>query len=264
MRKEAQKMKYVNCGCGSKYVISDEWINLDFAKGKGVQKCNILKGLPFDEGSVDVIFSSCMLEHFTVEQAESHISDCYRVLKPNGIIRLVVPDLENVCKEYLRVLDLVRNDDTYESKYKYISIELIDQMTRMHSGGEMQKYWEASDKDEEYVLARTGYPEGWTNSELSMLSKVKMHFNFYKHIILSKFKIYNELSLGRFMLSGEVHRWMYDSYSLTKLLEKKGFRMVQLMKYNESEIVNWKKYKIEVTEQGNEYKPHCIYVEARK
>ena len=26
-------MKYVNCGCGSKFVIDNEWINLDFHSG---------------------------------------------------------------------------------------------------------------------------------------------------------------------------------------------------------------------------------------
>lgn len=257
-------MKYVNCGCGNKFVISDEWINLDFAKGEGVKACNILKGLPLEDNSVDAVYSSCMLEHFTIEEAKTHIAECHRVCKHNGIIRIVVPDLENVCKEYLHMLELTRNDKSYESKYRYIVIELLDQMTRMYSGGEMQKYWESMDRDEEYIKYRTGYPAGWKENEITKVAKVKAYIAFKKHKFLSKFKIYNEIQLGKFMLSGETHKWMYDSYSLKQLLEENGFCDVKLLKYNDSEICNWSQYKLEITKDGEEYKPHSIYIEGRK
>lgn len=156
-------MKYVNCGCGNKYVRDAEWINIDFnSNNEGVQSYNILKGLPFESESVDCVFTSCMLEHFTKEQAQSFVKECGRVLKKGGILRIVIPDLEDVCREYLNILSLVQdNEKEYQKKYEYVIIELIDQMTRMHSGGEMQKYWEDEERDEPYIWQRTGYPEGW-------------------------------------------------------------------------------------------------------
>lgn len=78
-----------------------------------------------------------------------------------GVIRIVVPDLENICREYLSILDNVRRDPSYQKKYEYIVIALIDQMTRQHSGGEMLAYWESDERDEEYILKRTGYPEDY-------------------------------------------------------------------------------------------------------
>ncbi len=257
-------MLYVNCGCGDKFVTNREWVNLDFAQREGVQSCNILKGLPFENQSVDVIFSSCMLEHFTMEQAKSHIAECYRILKSNGVIRIVVPDLENVCKEYLKILDLVRKDETYQKKYEYIVIELLDQMTRMHSGGEMQKYWEDSSRDEEYILYRTGYPAGWREHKVTKKSRLKMYIAYKKHRFFSRFNFYNYFCLGRFMLSGETHKWMYDEYSLCRLLETEGFKNIRKLKCNESAIENWDKYGLEVTDRGNEYKPHSLYVEAKR
>jgi len=35
---------------------------------------------------------------------------------------------------------------------------------------------------------------------------------------------YRVLQVGRFRLSGENHRWMYDSYSLGRLLDATGFK----------------------------------------
>lgn len=257
-------MQYVNCGCGSKFVVGGEWINLDFARREGVQECNILKGLPFEDSSIDAVFSSCMLEHFTVGQAKAHIEECYRVLKPGGVVRIVVPDLENVCKEYLRILDLVKRDKSYERQYQYIVIELLDQMSRMQSGGEMQKYWENPNRDEEYILYRTGYPAGWGETLPTAGSKVRAYLSFKKHQLLSKFKWYNYLTLGKFMLSGETHKWMYDEYSLYKLLESGGFRDIQVCEYNNSKILNYDKYGLEVTKDGKEYKPNSLYMEGVK
>lgn len=263
-------MKYINCGCGNKFSKSDEWINLDFAQSEGVQKCNILKGLPFDRESIDAIFSSCMLEHFTPEQAKRYMKECYRVLRRGGIIRIVVPDLEDVCKEYLHILDLVRKDKSYENKYEYIIIELLDQMARMKSGGQMQKYWESADKDEEYVAFRTGYPEGWGENVIRKRTKMREQLSAWKKRIinygfkiLSKIKFYNYYCAGKFVFSGEIHRWMYDSYSLCQLLRSEGFQTVKVMQCNESEIMNWAQYGLEMS-QGKEYKPHSLYVEGKK
>lgn len=74
-------MKYLNLGCGSKYIKNEKWDNIDFHGNDEVIAVNILQGLPYKDNSVDGIFSSCMLEHFSKEQAECHIKECLRVLK---------------------------------------------------------------------------------------------------------------------------------------------------------------------------------------
>lgn len=49
-------------------------------------------GLPFPDDSIDFIYAEHVLEHFEYSDLLVMIKDCYRVLKPNGIISVVVPD----------------------------------------------------------------------------------------------------------------------------------------------------------------------------
>lgn len=256
-------MKFVNLGCGSKYSKDKRWINIDFCpREKGVKKVNILKGLPFENDSIDAIFSSNMLEHFTRSQGEQHIVECARVLKRGGIIRIVVPDLENVCREYLKVLDNVRKDESYKEKYEYVHIELIDQMVRPSAGGEMVKYWEKPTADIEYVKERTGFPEDWSlYSKTEKYQRIQRLYLLKQRMVSRMGKIIRYIDAGKYAYSGELHKWMYDSYSLTKLLSNNGFENIQIMKCNESRIDSWNEFGIEINQDGSEYKPSCLYIE---
>lgn len=53
---------------------------------------NVRKGLPYKDGSVDVVYSSHMLEHLYFEEAEGLLLEICRVLRPSGILRLALPD----------------------------------------------------------------------------------------------------------------------------------------------------------------------------
>lgn len=61
---------------------------------------DVLKGLPWETGSVDFIYSSHAFEHFTYEQSLKVAKDCHRALKPGGALRIVVPDLRKIISEY--------------------------------------------------------------------------------------------------------------------------------------------------------------------
>jgi predicted SAM-dependent methyltransferase len=69
------------------------------ARQLGIRRASATN-LPFEEGSVDVIYSSHMLEHLDREQATEFLAEAHRVLRPNGWIRIVVPDLERYVREY--------------------------------------------------------------------------------------------------------------------------------------------------------------------
>lgn len=256
-------MVYVNCGCGNRFCTDKEWVNIDFnSMDKSVKSINILKGLPFDDNSVDAIFSSCMLEHFTKEQAERHLKECFRILRKGGVCRIVVPDLEDVCKEYLKILQLVEHDKTSEAKYDYILIELIDQMTRMYPGGEMLKYWNSVDKDEAYILERTGYPET-AKGRMPFKTFFRLGVNYIARKLLGWTTWYRRYHLGSFMMSGETHKWMYDEYGLAQLMKKAGFNKVSRKTANDSVIPQWSRYGLEMNGE-KEYKPHSLYMEGVK
>jgi predicted SAM-dependent methyltransferase len=55
-------------------------------------------GLPFGDETVDVIYSSHALEHMFREEAEALLRDARRALKPGGLIRIAVPDVEYACQ----------------------------------------------------------------------------------------------------------------------------------------------------------------------
>jgi SAM-dependent methyltransferase len=62
---------------------------------------DIRRGIPFANQTFDVVYNSHMLEHLDREHALGFLNECYRVLKPGGTIRIVVPDFELLVKRYL-------------------------------------------------------------------------------------------------------------------------------------------------------------------
>ena len=62
---------------------------------------DLSKPLPFSDNTFSAIYGSHVLEHLYRNQALALISECKRVLRPGGILRLVVPDLHAMVAEYL-------------------------------------------------------------------------------------------------------------------------------------------------------------------
>jgi predicted SAM-dependent methyltransferase len=52
---------------------------------------DILQPFPFESGSVDGIFASHILEHFVLMDALDLVDECYRLLRPGGVLRVSVP-----------------------------------------------------------------------------------------------------------------------------------------------------------------------------
>ena len=71
------------------------------------------------------------------------------------------------------------------------------------------------------------------------------------------------LQIGRFRRSGEIHQWMYDKYSLKKLLSEVGFSKIALKDGLNSEISNWEKYNLDSID-GKVRKPDSLFMEAKK
>lgn len=63
------------------------------ADWSNVSWCDASKRLPYADESVDKIYSSHFLEHIGKNEAERVLKECYRVLKKDGMMRLIVPDL---------------------------------------------------------------------------------------------------------------------------------------------------------------------------
>ena len=61
---------------------------------------DIRKRLPLKDGEVESIYCSHVLEHFESWQAQSILKECYRVLHPAGVLRIVLPDIKKMLDKY--------------------------------------------------------------------------------------------------------------------------------------------------------------------
>lgn len=90
-----------------------DFLNLDFTKNADF-RLDLRKPIPMDGGLCAMVYSEHFIEHLSYpEGAELHFSECFRLLKPGGIISISVPDtwwplLEYVegKKEYLLACEI--------------------------------------------------------------------------------------------------------------------------------------------------------------
>lgn len=273
--------KYLNLGCGSRFI--ESWINIDFVSNSPYVKAhNLLNGIPLPDNSVDVVYHSHVLEHFPKDSAGPFIRECYRVLKPGGIIRIAVPELEQLARNYISNLENVLNNENEinAANYQWSVIELLDQMVRNYSGGEMGKYWtQKKIINEDYVTKRVGYEFAAFRTDYieslkqppqpaPQLPKKKLTDRIKNRLFVTLFpsKIPNErqVEIGKFRTAGEIHQWMYDRYSLKVLLQNTGFTSVQQQQANTSSIAGWDKFSFLDVENGVARKPDSLFMEAVK
>jgi SAM-dependent methyltransferase len=78
-------------------------MRFDFAKAAqagGIRWANA-RHLPVADASAEAIYSSHMLEHLDQAEARRFLAEARRALVPGGILRLGVPDLAVLVREYL-------------------------------------------------------------------------------------------------------------------------------------------------------------------
>lgn len=66
---------------------------------------DLKKPLPFENDSFGAVYASHVLEHLYLSQARNLLKECFRVLKPGGILRIMVPDLEKIADDYVKSKD---------------------------------------------------------------------------------------------------------------------------------------------------------------
>jgi predicted SAM-dependent methyltransferase len=268
------KLNYLNLGCGLNF--HKEWINVDMTSNSPyVISHNLLKKFPFHNNRFDVIYNSHVLEHFPKEKASNFVRECFRVLKPGGIMRVCVPDLENIVNEYLKQLheNTENQNSLSEANYDWILLEMYDQTVRNHSGGQMGELLIQPELiNEQYVFDRIGYigrffrndylsagdQQKTTNLKKFVKRGTRYIIKRMKHIFLSEAQ-----RIGEFRLGGDIHQWMYDRYSLSRLLRKSGFDDIEIKTSYESNIPQWDKYELDVKD-GVVIHPTSLFMEARK
>jgi len=247
----------LNIGCGAEP--RPGWRNLDADPAvPGVERFDCRDHFPYAENSIVAIYTSHLIEHLDPEEAKRFVGECFRVLRPQGIIRIVTPDFEVLAKEYVRNLDdALRGDEEAELRHEWLMIEIFDQFSRRRSGGRMLDYWTQRPMPcEDYVVARLG------NEVKSFLDHYRGNQDFAAEIDFKRSKPPTEREEKE--LQWERHRWLYDQLSLRRLLEHAGFHSVRKTTAGLSSIPEFEDEHFDLLADGSVRKPDSLFFEAVK
>lgn len=252
-----------NIGCG--VVFHPAWDNFDYHPlDERVRRLDLGQALPFGPGVYEVCYLSHVLEHLPRERVPVLLADIFRCLRPGGVLRIVVPDLETIVRLYLSELDAAASGDSEAAlRHEWMTLELLDQMTRGFSGGFMGRTLRSRPlPHRKFIEKRIGW-EGrhWLESVDRSLATGSE--------VLPMTEIYSvpkpdDSREAIFRQSGEIHRWMYDRVSLSNLLKVAGFEEIQVCTPTYSSIPNFSSYCLDTHEEGSTRKPDSLFMEARK
>ena len=272
-------MKFLNIACGNIFINNKDWTNIDFTTNSpDIQKVDLLNGLPFKDNSFDVIYSSHFIEHIPKNHLNTFLSDCYRILKPNGVIRLITPDLEFLISEYslhITNKDFIKSDFVIEL--------LLDQTVRLVSGGNLalviNKIKNSEDEDiKNYVKKLLGpniFSEVIISSESrfrQVIGRVQRDPKIVMNILsliwirlvirlLPKAFRNTNVSLASI---GEKHMWVYDFFTLNNALKEAGFCETIKCDFDKSMFDSSIFEELDLTESYPRKGCHQLFVESKK
>jgi len=275
-------MILVNLGCGP--VWHPDWQNFDIQpRPPHVGRMDLRRPLPFHDATVDAVYHSHVLEHLPPATAAQLLRECHRVLRPGGVLRVGVPDLEGVTRAYLLALEAVTGGgDAF--LHDWAVAELLDQCVREHSGGLMATLMrEATPEQLAHIESRVGGEDARRarlarRERLAELlrglpagAQARWLLGFAANqawlatteallAVVAGPRARRQLRVGRFRTSGEVHQWMYDRFSLERSLRAAGFEGVVVREPGESAIPGFGDHGLEML-HGRARKPESLYVE---
>ncbi len=90
----------LNLGCGGDH--KKGYVNVDAFDKTTADKIMEATNLKFDDNSIDEILMSQVIEHFGIARSLFVLSECFRVLKPNGKLVLETPDIRKSFQVFLK------------------------------------------------------------------------------------------------------------------------------------------------------------------
>ena len=249
-KKSSSGLRMINLACGTR--TNSNWTNLDFSPYTRLAKrlwlakflhsirivsdtryerlkkldpeivhYNLLRSVPFANDSFDVVYHSHFLEHLDRHIAPMFLSECKRILKAGGIMRVVLPDLNMLINRYTdSFARLEKSEQKAGNLHESVIHDIFDQMVRT-------------------------VPTGTAHQNRILCT-------------IERFIRGNAKSVG------ELHRWMYDRFTLRKLLIDCDFTNVKEVNANTSAINSWSSYGLDTAPDGTPHHPDSLYMEAQK
>jgi len=138
----------LHVGCGTRK-LPPPYINIDHRAE--VEPDKVLDAIhlehEFGTGSVDEIYACHLLEHF--RSPSIFLTECHRVLKYHGVLRLSVPDMNEIFGAYNagvhldRLSGLIWGGHKFEGDvhYRGWDFEGLAQLLRVHNFFDAQRWW---------------------------------------------------------------------------------------------------------------------------
>jgi len=198
--------RYVQYGCG--FSAPGEWVNYDASPtlrferlpllGKlytrnnqrfpaNVKYGDIVKGLPEHNDSCDGVYCSHILEHLAYEDFLTALQNTFKILKPGGAFRGVVPDLRAAVQDYIADYDSVEAPANQLMRGTMLGVEsrpksLISNIKGIY--GNSKHLWMWDNKTLVYELKRAGFinirTAGFNDSNDPIFKLVEEEGRFYK------------------------------------------------------------------------------------
>lgn len=275
---------YINLGCGPVFVDSPDWINLDFAPASpSVRRADLLDRLPLPSESARLVYASHFLEHIPKPDVDAFLQECRRVLQPGGVVRLVLPDLQEMAACYLEYREAGDHD-----RADFLVLEMIDQCVRRESGGELGRLYARlrarphSSQAEliAFVRARTGEDLA---ANMNLHEKINEGASITRRLGRLPGRVRNRLQrlwLQAWLSAlpaafrtqnvslagiGERHHWLWDFHQLQQALGAAGFTAVERRSADSSAVKHFPFHPLDLDANGRPRKGlESMYVEARK
>ena len=267
-------------------VLFTEWNNIYFSPLAEPASSNatyhdLTSPLPFDDNTFDGIYACRVMEHLSQVDGDRFVADLFRVLKPGGACRLSTPDLEEIAEEYLRRLKQSWEEpsDRNLMRFYWIKLQMLDQMVRERSGGDM---WDALQRgyyDPEYAKERFQdvleefLPRPVERPATPAAASVRPAWVRALRRVVGKPYRMAATILRRAppppapvdpRESFETDKWLHDRLSLRICMEKAGFRDYRVTDFRSSGIPGWERFQLDKSRLGDHALEPSLYVEAKK
>lgn len=128
-----------------------------FCQKNSIKWADATQNIPLPDESVELVYSSHMIEHLDRDEASRFLNEAKRILKSGGIIRLAVPDIKKKVEAYLFNNDA---DAFIESTYMCIPRpRSAAQKLRMALVGSRHHLWMYDGKSLSGLLQRHGFAQ---------------------------------------------------------------------------------------------------------
>ena len=98
--KELQQQRHLklHLACGDRLL--PDWVNIDLVPMADL-RLDLRDPLPLPDGCAQYVYASHYLEHLDYRrEVPPFLKECHRLLEPAGVLRLVVPGVEQVLRAY--------------------------------------------------------------------------------------------------------------------------------------------------------------------